>query len=83
MEENQMIDVKSNTDDNEKWILCCSSIHKVEVVFFSQIIFLFLIAVFSMVQIINKSDNVEIYFSLLSTCIGVVVPSPSLAQSKK
>ena len=67
-----------NEDPEENWRMCCSVLHKAEVVFFVQIIFLFTIMIFSMVQIINKVDNQEIYFSLLSSCIGIIIPSPTI-----
>ena len=71
-----------NEDPEENWRMCCSVLHKAEVVFFVQIIFLFTIMIFSMVQIINKVDNQEIYFSLLSSCIGIIIPSPTITTKK-
>jgi hypothetical protein len=71
-----------NDDPVELWTLCCSSLHKAEIVFFVQVIFLFTIMIFSMIQIINKADSSEIYFSLLSSCIGIIIPSPSLSSKK-
>jgi hypothetical protein len=71
-----------NDDQVEQWPLCCSTLHKSEIVFFVQVIFLFTIMIFSMVQIINKSQSPEIYFSLLSSCIGIIIPSPSLSAKK-
>ena len=54
--------LNTNTDPEQNWRLCCSVLHKAEVVFFVQIIFLFTIMIFSMIQIINKADSSEIYF---------------------
>jgi len=71
-----------NADPEQNWKMCCSVLHKAEVVFFVQIIFLFTIMIFSMVQIINKVDNQEIYFSLLSSCIGIIIPSPTISAKK-
>ena len=75
------VDVQQHADREEIWMLCCSSFHKVEIVFFTQIAFILLLSVFSMVQIVNKAPNSEIYFSILSTCIGIVIPSPSLQNT--
>ena len=71
-----------NENAEENWQMCCSVLHKAEVVFFVQIIFLFTIMIFSMVQIISKVDNQEIYFSLLSSCIGIIIPSPTISAKK-
>lgn len=75
--------LNANTDPEQNWRLCCSVLHKAEVVFFVQIIFLFTIMLFSMIQIINKAESQEIYFSLLSSCIGIIVPSPTITTTKK
>jgi hypothetical protein len=71
-----------NDDPEQNWKMCCSVLHKAEVVFFVQIVFLFTIMIFSMVQIINKVGNQEIYFSLLSSCIGIIIPSPTISAKK-
>ena len=77
------VDVLNVNDEQiEQWPLCCSTLHKSEIVFFVQVIFLFTIMIFSMVQIINKSQSPEIYFSLLSSCIGIIIPSPLLSTKK-
>lgn len=66
---------------HERWGLCCSSVYKSEVVFMIQILFLFTILIFSIVQITMKSDNLEIYFSLISSIIGILVPSPKMNKN--
>jgi hypothetical protein len=68
------------SDTKNKWDLCCSSVYKSEVVFFCQILFLFTILIFSMVQITLKATNIEIYFSLISTIIGVLIPQPKMSK---
>ena len=75
--------LNTNTDPEQNWRLCCSVLHKAEIVFFVQIIFLFTIMIFSMIQIINKASSPEIYFSLLSSCIGIIVPSPTITTATK
>lgn len=74
-----VVEVKKN--DDEKWDLCCSTVYKLEIVFFTQITFILLLSVFSMIQIVNNAPYIELYFSILSTCIGIVIPSPSLQHS--
>ena len=69
-------------DKKDKWELCCSSVYKSEVVFFCQILFLFTILIFSMVQIAIKANNIEIYFSLISTIIGVLIPQPKMSKGE-
>ena len=35
-----------------------------------------------MVQITLKANNIEIYFSLISTIIGVLIPQPKMNKSE-
>ena len=67
---------------HEKWGLCCSSVYKSEVVFMIQILFLFTILIFSIVQITMRAENLEIYFSLISSIIGILVPSPKMNRNE-
>ena len=69
--------------ENENWELCCSSVYKSEVVFFSQIIFLMTILLFSITQIIRKADTPEIYFSMICTVLGIVIPQPRMAERER
>ena len=64
--------MEENRIDREQWKLCCSSAYKNEFVFFVQVGFLFMIAIFAMVQIVRGADNNEIYYSLLSSVIGII-----------
>ena len=70
-----------NENTNERWGMCCSSVYKAEVVFFVQIIFLFTILIFSIVQIALKAQNLEIYFSLISSIIGILIPQPKMTKN--
>jgi hypothetical protein len=68
-------------DKDNKWRLCCSSVYKAEIVFLTQIIFLFTILLFSIVQIVMKATNLEIYFSLISSIIGILIPQPKMNRN--
>jgi hypothetical protein len=72
------MDLSDNKTD--KWRLCCSSVYKAEVVFMTQILFLFTILIFSIVQITLKAQNLEIYFSLISSIIGILIPQPKMEK---
>lgn len=66
-----------------KWQMCCSEVYKDELIFFSQIFFLLSVVIFSMVQIIRNVDNREIYFSLMSSALGVILPAPTMAREPR
>jgi hypothetical protein len=69
-------------EDKNKWQLCCSSVYKSEIVFLTQILFLFIILIFSIVQIVMKAENLEIYFSLISSIIGILIPQPKMNKNE-
>jgi hypothetical protein len=69
-------------DKTDKWRLCCSSVYKAEVVFMTQILFLFTILIFSIVQITMRAENLEIYFSLISSIIGILIPQPKMNKNE-
>ena len=71
-----------NENVSERWGMCCSSVYKSEVVFFVQILFLFTILIFSIVQIALKAQNLEIYFSLISSIIGILIPQPKMTKNE-
>jgi len=73
-----------NLEENktDKWRLCCSSVYKAEVVFMTQILFLFTILIFSIVQITMRAENLEIYFSLISSIIGILIPQPKMSKNE-
>ena len=77
----QVIIPVNDKDENERWGMGCSSVYKAEVVFFVQILFLFTILIFSIVQITLKAQNLEIYFSLISSIIGILIPQPKMTKN--
>jgi hypothetical protein len=82
MELNQIsLPVPDDVKRDTRWTLCCSSVYKAEVIYITQIIFLFTILLFSIVQITIKAPNIEIYFSLISTIIGLIIPSPKMTKT--
>lgn len=76
------IPVYEDLKHDSRWNLCCSSVYKAEVIYITQIIFLFTILLFSIIQITIKAPNIEIYFSLISTIIGLIIPSPKMTKSE-
>jgi len=68
---------------NARWKLCCSEVYKDELIFFSQIIFLLMVVIFSMYQILKKVENQEIYFSLLGSALGTILPAPSMTRATR
>ena len=70
-------------ENDPEWNMCCSYVHKSELTFFTQIIFLFTILIFSIIQIANNTDNKEMYFSLITGIMGIITPSPQFKRDQK
>jgi len=76
------MDLEEGKEIKDQWQLCCSSVYKAEVIYITQILFLLIILLFSIIQITIKAPNVEIYFSLISTIIGLIIPSPKMTKTE-
>jgi len=74
------MDEKKNSDENDTWISqCCKTEKKLSKGFLKWIVQVSIsitILVWSLFQISTTEDNREIYFSLISTIIGIYLPSP-------
>ena len=69
------------TSDQGQWDTCCSRTSQSFVKYSVQVGIGLIVILFSMVQIINKVENPEIYFSMLSGTMGIFFPHPSLTPS--
>lgn len=71
-------------DPNTQWHTCCSgTAERGFVKFIVQVAFAVLVSVFSMTMIvIGNEENREVYFIMLSTTVGIFLPTPSLNSSQ-
>lgn len=67
--------------DREEWNLFGYAIPKQEVVFFSQIIVLYIVIIVSLINLTIENGENNIWLSLLSASIGYVLPNPSLRKN--
>lgn len=71
-------------DDN--WISTCCGTQKIISKGFTQYILQAFISIFilswSCYQISKNNDNLEIYFSLISTILGLYLPQPQMNDNK-
>lgn len=72
----------SNSSEREIWNIFGYSIPKQEVVYFSQIFALYIVIFVCLVNLSIGNDRNDIWISLLSACIGYILPNPSLKQRK-
>ena len=64
------------------WSFCGKDIPKNEIVFFSQIIAIYFVVGFSIYNITTGNENINLWISLLSSCLGYLLPSPVIKRRK-
>lgn len=69
-------------EETPEWDTCCSRTSQSFIKYTVQVGIGLIVILFSMVQIINKVENPEIYFSLLSGTMGIFFPHPSLTPQR-
>ena len=70
----------SSAVDSERW---CGKSPKREIVYFGQVIAIYIIIVACLVNLSITSGNDTLWASLLSACIGFLLPSPKLPKNIK
>ena len=62
----------------KEWVVCCSKSDKDGIKYITQIIICSIVLIFSFTKLSISDDNREIYFSLISFILGVILPNPQL-----
>ena len=74
--------VSRTSNGGETWT-CCSRIPKEEVVYFCQVVLIYIIAVACLVNLsIGDKEQNSIWWSLLSGSVGYLLPSPRIGKQK-
>jgi len=72
----------SENEARDVWNIFGYSIPKMEVVFFSQIVVLYIVIITCLVNLTLGINSHEIWISLLSACVGYLLPNPSIKNTK-
>ena len=67
----------------DSWKCCCGEFTNDHVKYMVQIGFGGAVMLFSMAQIIRNEGDTTVYYSMLSGTMGLFLPSPSMAATKK
>ncbi len=65
---------------SEPWKLLGNKIPKSEIVYFSQMIIVYVIIIASVLNLSLKNGSSELWISLLSSCVGYALPNPKLKR---
>ena len=70
------MEISSSYEDN--WYICKKIIPKQEIVFFCQIIVIFVIIITCIVNLSIKNGDSNLWVALLSSCLGYILPNPRI-----
>jgi hypothetical protein len=81
-----MIDIKEKKDnpvlvddDHTEWDICCSKSSKAFIKYVSTVLMSVVVLIFCIIMVILHPDrDNSIYFSLISTVVGIYIPSPTI-----
>ena len=77
-EEKISLPASLHSQPNQQWTVCGERMPKNQVVYFTQIFFLFSVMAASIVQLAVGNENKELWVVLLCTCTGYILPNPKL-----
>lgn len=69
----------SNTSSRQ-WIFCGDKIPKDEIVFFAQVVAIYIVLIASVFSLVSDRGEVHIWTGLLGSCIGYLLPNPTLKR---
>jgi len=77
--------MSTNDIPNEpQWHTCCSgTTEKSFVKYMVQVVLALVLIIFSMIQIARGTQNMNVYYSLISMTIGIFFPNPKFDQAPK
>ena len=71
---------KENRSNGERWHLLGTRVPQAEIVYFCQMIIVYVIILTSITNLSLQNGSTELWISLLSSCIGYALPSPKLKK---
>jgi hypothetical protein len=72
----------SESNIRDSWNVFGYSIPKMEVVFFSQIVVLYIVIITCLTNLSLGCQPTELWVSLISSSIGYLLPNPTIKQAK-
>ena len=65
---------------SRRWTLCGGEVPKQEIIYLSQVVLIYIVVVTCVVNLTLWDVNQSLWASLLSGCIGYILPSPKLRK---
>lgn len=72
---------ESETGSNSKWMVLGQKLPKSEIVFFVQVVLIYIVVITSIVNLTLNKDEGKLWTALLSSSLGYLLPNPSLKKA--
>jgi hypothetical protein len=72
----------SSTSENQRWVVWGNKCSKAQVVFFIQVILIYIVAITSIVNLTLQQEQGHLWTALLSSSLGYLLPAPKLKFNK-
>lgn len=66
--------------EEKKWTIFSKKFPKNKVIYFTQIVLVYAVALTALINLSLNRDNQSLWSSLLSACIGYLLPAPQLVD---
>lgn len=66
-----------------RWCIWGQKVPKSQIVFFSQVILVYIVVITSIVNLSLQTDDKKIWIILLSSCLGYLLPNPTLKNEQR
>ena len=67
----------------DKWNFCGRKVPRTEILFFSQVVILYIIIISCLINLSFGIGNQSLFICLLSSSVGYILPNPSTSKEKK
>lgn len=78
--------LNSCTSEKSNWLICSKKVPCSEIIYFTQVLLIFIVVIVCLFNLttLNKTEskNYALWSSLLSGCLGYLLPSPRLKKKK-
>jgi hypothetical protein len=74
--------ISQSSASEERWGTACGKLPKREIIYFCQVVAIYIIIIACIVNLSLGSDKDSLWASMLSGCIGYLLPSPKIQKNK-
>ena len=76
------LSIKDDNVSARNWKFFGYNVPKPEVIFFSQVVIIYIVVITSLINVAIANGDTTVWISLLCSCLGYMLPNPSLPQAQ-